>query len=191
MFSKEEERGKITNILPYLSGSGSKAVGSENTSRIFDPDDTYTDTKSTNPNQNLYAYMEYMESYSDKKDSGEGVAMEDNKLFEKYMDKIDRDQRELRDDMRERESRIEKQISDSEARENERMNRIEQLIQSQNDKIDALKDEVGKKLEDDKKYRHTNNIAIVLGVIATALTMVGIYYATVSMVTDIIGVAAK
>lgn len=191
MFSKEEERGKITNILPYLSGSGSKAVGSENTSRIFDPDDTYTDTKSTNPNQNRYAYMEYMESYSDKKDSGEGVAMEDNKLFEKYMDKIDRDQRELRDDMRERESRIEKQISDSEARENERMNRIEQLIQSQNDKIDALKDEVGKKLEDDKKYRHTNNIAIVLGVIATALTMVGIYYATVSMVTDIIGVAAK
>ncbi len=117
--------------------------------------------------------------------------MDDNKLLEIYMDKIDRDQRELRNDMRERESRITKQIAEAEKRENERMSRIEDLIKDQNTIINNLKDEVQSKLEDDKKYRHTNNIAIVSGVVATVLAMIGIYYATVSMITDIIGVTIK
>ena len=42
------------------------------------------------------------------------------------------------------------------------------------------------KLEEDRKYRHTNNIAIVLGVIATVAAMVGIYYATVSTIASIV-----
>ncbi|WWR14703.1 hypothetical protein V1224_09310 [Lachnospiraceae bacterium JLR.KK008] len=42
--------------------------------------------------------------------------MDDNKLLEKYMDKVDADQRSLREEMREREERITKMTEDSEAR---------------------------------------------------------------------------
>lgn len=117
--------------------------------------------------------------------------MDENKLLELYMKKVDNDQRELRDDTRERESRIEKQISKAEERENDRMNRIEQLIITQNEKIDTLNKDVLDKLDSDKKYRHTNNIAIVIGVVTTVIAMIGIYYATVSTITNIIGIVAR
>lgn len=107
-------------------------------------------------------------------------------LLKSYIEKVDRDQSELKIDMREREERIEKRISESESRMDARLDRIENMLNDQNNKIDDLKEHVNEKLEDDKKYRHTNNIAIVLGVIATVIAMVGIYYATVSTITDII-----
>ena len=44
-------------------------------------------------------------------------------------------------------------------------------------------------LEDEKKYRHTNNIAIILGVIATIVALAGIYFATISTIPDIINLA--
>lgn len=188
--SYSEEGDRLKEITGMLSQGVLSAIGNGKSISIPTSNATYNDCSSVSP---------FIEKWKDVSasskeiatDGKEGAVMEDNKLLEKYMDKIDRDQRELRNDVREREARIEKQISDSEARENDRMNRIEQLIVSQNEKIDSLNDKVREQLESDKKYRHTNNIAIVIGVVTTVIAMIGIYFATVSMITDIIGVAIK
>lgn len=119
----------------------------------------------------------------------EGKDMDE--LLKAYIEKVDRDQSELREDIRESERRTDKRIEDSERRMDVRLDKIEKLINVQNDKIDELKQSVNEKLEDDKKYRHTNNIAIVIGVVSTVIAMIGIYYATVSTITDILGIAIK
>lgn len=115
----------------------------------------------------------------------EGEKVDD--LLKTYIEKVDRDQVSLREDIRESERRTEKRIHDYEERMENRFDRIEKLIRDQNEDIKNLKDEVNNRLQEDQKYRHTNNIAIIIGVIATVLSMVGIYYATVSSITDIIG----
>lgn len=114
-----------------------------------------------------------------------GDSMDD--LLEKYIEKVDRDQSDLRNDIREMERRYQKNIDDAERRMDKRLDRIEQMIQDQNNKIDSLSEKVTTKLEEDRKYRHTNNIAIVIGVVTTVIAMLGICYATVSTITDILG----
>lgn len=173
-----------TNIIDISNLSGKYAVGSEDTSSILPQEEEYTDTKSIAPKYRSYLQLANSKVFEDGSD-----AMEDNKLLEKYMDKVDQDQRDLRNDLKERELRIERRISEAENREKERMDRIESLFEQQSEKIDRLKDEVTKQLEDEKKYRHTNNIAIILGVIATIVALAGIYFATVSTITDIINLA--
>lgn len=131
--------------------------------------------------------IEFEELSNEIAASMEGDYMNDNKYLEIYLEKIDEDRRRLQTEFKEREERITKQTENSEIRMNIKLDKIENLILDQNNKIDNLKDEVKNQLSEDKKYRHANNIAIALGVIATVLAMVGIYYATVSTITDIIG----
>ena len=100
-------------------------------------------------------------------------------LLQKYIEKVDRDQSDLRKDIKDSEDRVNRVVENSEQRMDKRLDRIEQMINDQNNRIDALSEKITTKLEEDRKYRHTNNIAIVLGVIATVAAMVGIYYATV------------
>lgn len=120
-------------------------------------------------------------------------------LLRVYIEKVDRDQNALRDDIREYEKRIDSKIEQSESRMDKRLARIEEMISNQNkqveemmnnqnNKFENLKEKVSEKIEDDKKYRHSNNIAIVLGVVATVIAMVSIYFATVSSITDIISI---
>ena len=116
----------------------------------------------------------------------EGKNMDD--LLKSYIEKVDRDQSELREDVRESERRTEKKISEFDKIDN-RLNKIEQILNSQNDKIDDLKQTVNGKMEEEKKYRHSNNIAIVIGVVSTVVAMIGIYYATISTITSILGIA--
>lgn len=117
--------------------------------------------------------------------------MENDKILELYINKIDKDQSELKKDSREREERIDKRIAETEARTEKKLEKIEKMILEQNRKIDDLSDKITEKLEDDKKYRHTNNIAIIIGVVTTVIAMVGIYYATISTITDILGFMQK
>lgn len=131
--------------------------------------------------QNVKGWNNY-ESHNYK--GGENL-MDD--LLQKYIEKVDRDQSDLREDIRESEKRIYKATEESEKRMDRRLDKIEQMISDQNNKIEALTEKVSEKLDDDKKYRHTNNVAIVIGVVATVISMIGIYYATVSTITNIIG----
>ena len=107
-------------------------------------------------------------------------------LLQKYIEKADRDQSDLRKDIKDSEDRVNRVVENSEQRMDKRLDRIEQMINDQNNRIDALSEKITTKLEEDRKYRHTNNIAIVLGVIATVAAMVGIYYATVSTIASIV-----
>lgn len=107
-------------------------------------------------------------------------------LLQKYIEKVDRDQSDLRKDIKDSEDRVNRVVENSEQRMDKRLDRIEQMINDQNNRIDALSEKITTKLEEDRKYRHTNNIAIVLGVIATVAAMIGIYYATVSTIATIV-----
>ena len=107
-------------------------------------------------------------------------------LLQKYIEKVDRDQSDLRKDIKDSEDRVNRVVENSDQRMDKRLDRIEQMINDQNNRIDALSEKITTKLEEDRKYRHTNNIAIVLGVIATVAAMVGIYYATVSTIASIV-----
>lgn len=119
----------------------------------------------------------------------EGGSMDD--LLQKYIEKVDRDQSDLRTDIRESENRVNGKIVDAEQRMDKRLDKIEEMIMEQNKKMEVLTERVSEKLEDDRKYRHTNNIAILLGVVATVIALAGIYYATVSTITDILGMIPK
>lgn len=107
-------------------------------------------------------------------------------LLQKYIEKVDRDQSDLRKDIKDSEDRVNRVVENSEQRMDKRLDRIEQMINDQNNRIDALSEKITTKLEEDRKYRHTNNIAILIGVVTTVLAMVGIYYATVSTIATIV-----
>ena len=83
-------------------------------------------------------------------------------LLQKYIEKVDRDQSDLRKDIKDSEDRVNRVVENSEQRMDKRLDRIEQMINDQNNRIDALSEKITTKLEEDRKYRHTNNIAIVL-----------------------------
>lgn len=63
--------------------------------------------------------------------------MDDNKLLEKYMDKVDADQRSLKEEMREREERIVKITADSEARIDAKLSKIEEILVNQNNVVNV------------------------------------------------------
>ena len=106
-------------------------------------------------------------------------------LLQKYIEKVDRDQSDLRKDIKDSEDRINRIVENSEMRMDKRLDRIEQMINEQNNKIDALSEKMTTKLEEDRKYRFTNNVAILLGLLGTLLTMWGIYHATASTIASI------
>ena len=48
---------------------------------------------------NLSQYKMYLYASDNESNKDEGDVMDDNKLLEKYMDKIDQDQRDLKEDI--------------------------------------------------------------------------------------------
>lgn len=126
--------------------------------------------------------------------------MENSKILELYISKVDKDQAELKQDIRDSEKRVSEQMLESEKivdtrleliekRMDTRLEHIEGMISEQNKNIISLKNEMKDRLEEDKRCRYTNIITITLGVIVTVVAMIGIYYATASTITDILGVA--
>lgn len=138
MFSKEEiEKEKITDIGKFLGRSGNRAVGESQTFSILPTISTYTDT--TSIETEMYYNISLNQSpVSQLKTESEGAIMDDNKLLEMYMEKVDKDQRDLKDDMRESEKRTEKRIEISEKRLDEHMARIVDIIEEQNKKFEKI-----------------------------------------------------
>ena len=69
-------------------------------------------------------YLLFLQQSQEKSDENEVKEMDSNKILEKYMDKVDADQRNLREEMREREERMIKISYESESRINERLNSV-------------------------------------------------------------------
>lgn len=108
--------------------------------------------------------------------------MDDNKLLELYINKVDKDQAELKLDLRDSEKRIESHISSVESRMDERLNRIEDMINSQNDKIDT----VGEKLNENKKFMWGITFTIILSILGSIGTIIAIYLSTTSIISDLV-----
>ena len=117
-----------------------------------------------------------------ERDTGKRINQYDinnNKILELYIAKVDKDQSELKQDIRESENRIFQKVSDSEERMNKRLDKIEDLIKDQNTKFDKMDDKivevsqsVKNGLEDYRKFLWGITISILLAIAAMIITMV-------------------
>lgn len=119
-------------------------------------------------NFNSWLYNEYNRSKHNKYSSN--YIGDDNmdKILEKYIDKLDRDQSDLRHDMRASEERIAKLIEDSNERTEDSYNRIEDLIKEYKldnsrleSKFDSLQEKVSKDVKENKNFALATLISIV------------------------------
>ena len=100
--------------------------------------------------------------------------MDNNKILELYIAKVDKDQSELKQDIRESENRIFQKVSDSEERMNKRLDKIEDLTKfdKMDDKIVEVSQSVKNGLEDYRKFLWGITISILLAIAAMIITMV-------------------
>lgn len=85
------------------------------------------------------------------KSEGNGDSMDNDKILEKYLEKVDKDTYELKKDVQESEKRLHEYIRESEGRMEKRFENIEKLILNQNDKLKSLEDTVNKSIYDLKE----------------------------------------
>lgn len=92
-----------------------------------------------------------------------GDSMDNDKILEKYLEKVDKDTYELKKDVQESEKRLHEYARESEVRMDKRLENIERLILNQNDKlkgfeetvnksINDLKEKVDEKMDDNRKF---------------------------------------
>lgn len=81
-------------------------------------------------------YKGLLDSIRQQSATAEGFNMTSDDFLSKYIEKVDRDQSDLRNDIRESERRISERTAAIEERMDNRLNRIEDMISSQGGKID-------------------------------------------------------
>lgn len=98
--------------------------------------------------------------------------MNENDMLKTYMEKVDRDQSDLRADIRASERRTSEKIDKMEERMDQRLNRIEDMIQSYTketaDSIDKLNEKVDSKL----RWVEGTCVATILGIAAIVITVI-------------------
>ena len=129
------------------------------------------------------AYLDYMASIDSSKTTvmgsliGNNISygenkMDSNELLKAYMEKVDRDQSDLRSDIRESERRTSANIDNIERRMDERLNRIEDMISNSinknNEKIEALES----KIDGKTRWVVGTCIATIVGIAAMVVTVV-------------------
>ena len=111
--------------------------------------------------------------------------MDNNDLLKVYIEKVDRDQSDLRADIKESERRTTEQINRVESRMDERLNRIETLLLDTQERVSQTTKVIDAKLEtfrsdikEHKFFRITSSIGIItvclatiIGIAAVAVTM--------------------
>lgn len=123
--------------------------------------------------------------------------MDQDKILEIYISKIDKDQSELKQDIREREERTEKYIKESEERMDHRIQNIEALIIKQNEKLnetvekqnlkmDEIKNKVETGLKENITFMWGIIITILLSIIASIGVIISTYFSTISLLKDMI-----
>jgi predicted nucleic acid-binding Zn-ribbon protein len=123
--------------------------------------------------------------------------MDSNNLLEKYIEKVDRDQSDLRADIRASEERTSKNITEVQQRMDNRLNRIEDLISKQNDsfetkfnklenKIDTKIDLLEGKIDGNKKFMWGIVVTIVVSCVATAISVASMNNSLVQIVQNLV-----
>lgn len=136
-------------------------------------------TDSSNVSENIMETNSYDIETDYIKVNNEDDLMDNEKILEMYINKVDKDQLELKQDMRESEKRLESHVMQSEKRMEDRMERIENLIISQGAKFDKMDDkisevskEVSNKLEDYRKFQWGIAISIFLAIAAMIVSLI-------------------
>jgi len=107
-------------------------------------------------------------------------------LIQKYIDKVDRDQSDLREDIRESEKRIHEDSRELEKRMDSRLDRIEEMIEKQNESINNLGEKVSSGLRENKNFMWGITATIVLSIIASVGVIVATYQSTISLLQNMI-----
>ena len=116
----------------------------------------------------------------------EGDDMKSDDMLRAYMDKVDKDQRELKSEMRERENRISLNIRESEQRMDARLDRIEKMICEQNENYDKKIETLSNKLDDSVVAIQSNKRQIIALIIATIISVAGVAIAAIQVVQGFI-----
>nr|WP_300210073.1 hypothetical protein [uncultured Anaerostipes sp.] len=111
---------------------------------------------------------------------GEGEKrVDNNKILEIYIEKVDKDQASLKEDIREFEKRTEKRIQDSEERMDKRLDKIEGMITSQNEKIEKLSEKITEldgtvrdRLEDHKRFLWGIAFSVIIGIAGMVIAVI-------------------
>lgn len=114
----------------------------------------------------------------------EGNGMDE--FLKTYIEKVDRDQDALREDIRESERRTEKRIEDSERRMDMRLDRIEKMIEDQNNKLDGIRNTVNDKMAENKRFMWGIVITILLSIITSIGVIVATYMQTISLLQNML-----
>ena len=129
------------------------------------------------------AYLDYMDSIDSSKTTvmgsliGNNISygenkMDSNELLKAYIEKVDRDQSDLRSDIRESERRTSAKIDNIERRMDGRLNRIEDMISNSinknNEKIEALES----KIDGKACWVVGTCIATIIGIAAMVVTVI-------------------
>ena len=105
-----------------------------------------------------------------------GAVMDNNELLSKYIDKVDRDQSDLRNDIRESEKRTSENIRFMEERMDSKIERIENSISKLNESIDKKVEKIQDRVEVSTKWINGLVITVILSVASFVIgTSIAIY----------------
>ncbi len=165
---EEESNIREVNFIKYNANHNTRRINTNIEDKTFS-------VKNATNNQE-YTWDTYNDFKGNKKEGGN---MENDKILEIYISKVDKDQSELKQDMRDSEKRLETHIIESEQRMEAKLDRIERLIDSQNSKIDKVDDKIDKVKDDIHKnsieqYRFWIGLvaSIVIGIASIIVTLV-------------------
>lgn len=97
--------------------------------------------------------------------------MTNDEFLNKYIEKLDRDQSDLRTDIRESERRSNERSKAVEDRMDNRLDRIEDMISKQTENVDRKIDEMGKKIDGSMGWITGVCVATILGIAAIAVSV--------------------
>lgn len=103
-----------------------------------------------------------------------------------YIEKVDRDQSDLKQDFRESEKRLENHINKSEERMDAQLSRIEELIKEQGHKVDDLKETINTKIGENRRFMWGITVTIILSIIASIGVIISTYLSTISLIKSMI-----
>lgn len=98
--------------------------------------------------------------------------MNENDMLKAYMEKVDRDQSDLRADIRESERRTSEKIDKIEERMDSRLNRIEDMIKEVKEDNAASVKEIDKKVKSNLGWIVATCITTILGIAGMVITVV-------------------
>lgn len=188
----KNDNSSVSNILPFSREENSTTKSSRPFYENYSINYGETFSKIL---ENYFVVSSMDNSPINQKDE----VMNNDRLLEKYMDKIDRDQSTLKDDIKASESRmhehtsesekrmegavkrIEENISSSEAKMDARLNRIEDAVSKTNENFVNETEKIKTAVNENKKFMIGILISIVAIVLATVIGMFTITQAFFNM----------